>query len=123
MTICNGGICIRTQFILVKNIQESIIIGIPFLTTIFSFTVNLWGITTRIFEKYIFYKFIFLPKEKEVKLTKEKSISKLVNRKKSHINCLNKKVRIMNIEEQLKNENLKRKIESLEKTRNLLELS
>jgi len=71
MLICNDDVCLRSTFVLIENLLESVILGIPFLTSIFPFKVDTYGLTTEIFGKLIFYKFIFSPREKEVKALKE----------------------------------------------------
>ena len=42
--ICNQGICFKNAFVLVKNMDESIILGTPFLTQNFPFKVATKGI-------------------------------------------------------------------------------
>ena len=55
--ICNQGYCFKTQFILVKNLNSSAIIGTPFITTLYPFRVSEKGIETNILEKKILFEF------------------------------------------------------------------
>ena len=38
--ICKNGICIKTSFLLVKNISHQIVLGTPFLTQLYSFSID-----------------------------------------------------------------------------------
>ncbi|KAA0058433.1 Enzymatic polyprotein [Cucumis melo var. makuwa] len=55
--VCKGEVCLINTFILVKNLNEGIIIGTPFLTQLYPFHVTDKGITSRKFDKEITFEF------------------------------------------------------------------
>ena len=55
--IRNHGICIKQTFILVKDLKEKALLGIPFLSSIYPMWVDNQGIRTKLFEKEILFEF------------------------------------------------------------------
>ena len=51
--ICNQGICIKQIFILVKDLKEKALLGVPFLSSIFPMWVDDQGIRTKLIYIYI----------------------------------------------------------------------
>ena len=47
--ICKKGICIKTSFLLVKNISHQIVLGTPFLTQLYPFQIDSQGLRLKIF--------------------------------------------------------------------------
>ena len=58
---CNQGICIKQTFILVKDLKEKALIGIPFLSSIFPMWVDNQGIRTKLLDKEILFEFASPP--------------------------------------------------------------
>ncbi|GAV92073.1 hypothetical protein CFOL_v3_35457 [Cephalotus follicularis] len=109
--ICNGGICIKQSFILVKYLDIGIILGQPFLEIIKPFKVTNEGITTKLFQQKILFAFNEKPIIKEIDLLKTFSLFKehsikMIEAKENHLS--NKK-----LENQLQNSQIKEKIGSL----------
>ena len=44
--ICQNNYCFRTQFVLVQNITEPLILGTPFITLLYHFQVNDEGVNS-----------------------------------------------------------------------------
>ncbi|RVW18029.1 hypothetical protein CK203_115089 [Vitis vinifera] len=55
--IRNHDICIKQTFILVKNLKEKALLGIPFLSSIYPLWVDNQGIRTKLFDKEILFEF------------------------------------------------------------------
>lgn len=55
--ICQNNVCFQTSFILVKNMTDNVILGLPFIGMIYPFTTNNIGITTTHLGKEITFKF------------------------------------------------------------------
>uniref|UniRef100_A0A9I9CQI6 CCHC-type domain-containing protein n=1 Tax=Cucumis melo TaxID=3656 RepID=A0A9I9CQI6_CUCME len=55
--ICKGDVCLINTFILVKNLNEGIILGTPFLTQLYPFHVTDKGIVSKKFDKEITFEF------------------------------------------------------------------
>ena len=55
--IRNHGICIKQTFILVKDLKEKALLGIPFLSYIYPMWVDNQGIRTKLFDKEILFEF------------------------------------------------------------------
>ncbi|KAL5861522.1 hypothetical protein ACOSQ4_002818 [Xanthoceras sorbifolium] len=64
--VYNNGVCFETPFILVKGLLESIILGTPFLSMIYPFTVAAEGIESNIDGRSIKFAFAQQPKYKEI---------------------------------------------------------
>ena len=45
--IFKNGICIKTSFLLVKNISHQIVLGTPFLTKLYPFSIDSQGLKTK----------------------------------------------------------------------------
>ena len=56
--ICKKGICIKTSFLLVKNISHQIVLGTPFLTQLYPFQINNQGLRTKYNNQEILFEFI-----------------------------------------------------------------
>ena len=55
--IRNHDICIKQTFILVKDLKEKPLLGIPFLSSIYPLWVDNQGIRTKLFDKEILFEF------------------------------------------------------------------
>ena len=98
--VCNKGKCYNNSFILTKDITEEVILGTPFLTQIYPFTVNSRGIISR----GNLFEFITPIKTKELKSIQEseEEFINLLNQKNSQIKLLQKEIKYEKIEQQIK---------------------
>ena len=118
--ICNNGLCFKTTFILVKNINTKVILGNPFLALLYPFSVTEEGISTKILGQEIQFKFIFPPVPKEINSLKKISLTREINfltknrirRKENQINFLKHELKYKIIREQLKDPLLTQKIDN-----------
>ena len=55
--IRNHDICIKQTFILVKDLKEKALLGIPFLSSIYPMWVDNQGVRTKLFDKEILFEF------------------------------------------------------------------
>nr|KYP36859.1 hypothetical protein KK1_041991 [Cajanus cajan] len=107
--ICKNKICYETSFVLVKNMNIPCILGTPFLSLLYPFTVTEKGLETKILGNNLCFEFIYPPRSRELNLLKENSTSFITNKRK-HINFLSKEIQYKRIEEQLQNKNLQETI-------------
>ena len=56
--ICKKSICIKTSFLLVKNISHQIVLGTPFLTQLYPFQIDSQGLKTKYNNQEILFEFI-----------------------------------------------------------------
>ena len=56
--ICQDNMCFKTTFVLVKNLTDKVILGNPFLCSLYPFTVDSKGITTQPFGQTIKFEFL-----------------------------------------------------------------
>ena len=56
--ICKNGICIKTSFLLVKNISHQIVLGTPFLIQLYPFQIDSQGLRTKYNNQEILFEFI-----------------------------------------------------------------
>ena len=64
--ICKNGICIKTSFLIVKNINHQIVLGTPFLTQLYPFQIDNQGLKTKYNNQEIIFEFIRGIKVKEI---------------------------------------------------------
>ncbi|RVW39314.1 polyprotein [Vitis vinifera] len=69
--ICNQGICIKQTFILVKDLKEKALLGVPFLSSIFPMWVDDQGIRTKLLDKEILFEFANPPEERSINTIKD----------------------------------------------------
>lgn len=96
-------ICYKTSFLLVKNIQETIILGTHFLTLLHPFIVDNISITTNALGREVKFEFLDQPRIRDLNFVQSKDISfiNIINNKRKHINFINKEIHFKRIEEQL----------------------
>ena len=100
--VCNQGFCISTPFILVKGLSCPVILGTPFITTIYPFHVDYTGITANILGKNLQFKFIFPMAQKELQQLQQLACSiNLIQNKQKHIQFLKQDLNNLKIQEQL----------------------
>ena len=56
--ICKNGICIKTSFLLVKNISHQIVLRTPFLTQLYSFQIDGKELHTKHKDQQILFEFV-----------------------------------------------------------------
>ena len=96
--ICNQGICIKQTFILVKDLKEKALLGVPFLSSIFPMWVDDQGIRTKLLDKEILFEFANLPSERSINTLKDQ----VIVAKENHVNLLKHEIALVRIEDQLK---------------------
>ena len=64
--ICQYNYCFRTQFVLVQNMTEHLILGTPFITLLYPFQVTDEGVKITILGNTIFSPFIYLLMKNEM---------------------------------------------------------
>ncbi|KAA0066357.1 Enzymatic polyprotein [Cucumis melo var. makuwa] len=77
--ICKGDVCLVNTFILVKNLNEGIILGTPFLTQLYPFHVIDKGIVSKKFDKEITFEFTHLVTPKYISNIEEE-VRQFINR-------------------------------------------
>ncbi|KAK2370424.1 hypothetical protein QL285_083475 [Trifolium repens] len=110
--ICKDHVCYKTHFLLVKNIHQHIILGTPFLSLLYPFTVSHEAITSNALGREVIFRFFEAPRTKDLNTVQNLSTStiNLISQKKKHINMLNKEIQYKRIENQLESKNIKDKI-------------
>ena len=77
--IYKDGICIKTSFLLVKNISHQIVLGTPFITQLYPFHIDSQGVQTTYKSQQILFEFF-----KGIEI-------KEINQLQDHINLLQQK--------------------------------
>ena len=96
--ICNQDICIKQTFILVKDLKEKALLGVPFLSFIYPMWVDDQGIRTKLLDKEILFEFANPPDERSINTLGDQ----VIQAKESHVNLLKQEINLVRIEEQLK---------------------
>jgi hypothetical protein len=78
--IHRDGIFIKTTFVLVKNITNKVILGNPFITSLYPIKeISEKGLTTQILDQEVTFPFVMPPMTQDINLVKEISFSKELN--------------------------------------------
>ncbi|KAL6336194.1 hypothetical protein AAG906_011076 [Vitis piasezkii] len=107
--ICNQGICIKQTFILVKDLKEKVLLGVPFLSSIFPMWVDDQGIKTKLLDQEILFEFANPPGERSINTIKDQ----VIKAKQNHINLLKQEIALVRIEDQLEVKKTQDAIKSL----------
>jgi hypothetical protein len=77
--VCQDNVCFKTTFVLVKNMTDKVILGLPFITLWYPFTTDHNGLITYLVDENVKFKFLAKPKRSQLNAYKSNSISKSVN--------------------------------------------
>ena len=99
--VCQDNMCFKTTFVLVKNLTDRAILGNPFLCSLYPFTVDSKGITTRPFGQTIRFRFTSEPIPRNISTIQASTSSDLVSAKTAHIKYLQEEIRYKKVEDQL----------------------
>ena len=55
--VCHGNVCFKIPFVLVKNVTDKVILGLPFINALYPFLVEHDEITTDPFGQKVKFKF------------------------------------------------------------------
>ena len=119
--ICKDKVCFKTSFVLVKNLNDKIILGLPFICLLLPFTTDVDGIMTAPFGQPVKFNFLNLIEEEDTKIIKENLISQsicLIKNKENHLKFLKDELHHQRIEQQLNCEILQQKIEKFQEKLN-----
>ena len=107
--VCHNNVCFKIPSILVKNMTNKVILGLPFINALYPFLVEHDGITTDPLGQKV--KFKFASKyEIDIDYT-----SNLIHAKVKHLNFLKQEVRYKKIAEQISDKLLQSKIDNFQK--------
>ena len=115
--VCQDNMCFKTTFVLVKNLTDKVILGNPFLCSLYPFTVDSKGITTQPFGQTIRFRFIGEPVPRNISTIQANTVSKTVNlisAKTTHIKYLQEEIRYKKVEDQLACKTLQEEIRKFE---------
>ena len=108
--VCHNNVCFKIPSILVKNMTNKVILGLPFINALYPFLVENDGITTDPLGQKV--KFKFASKyEIDIDYT-----SNLIHAKVKHLNFLKQEVRYKKIAEQISDKLLQSKIDNFQKS-------
>ena len=110
--ICKNGICIKTSFLLVKNISHQIVLGTPFLTQLYHFSMDSQGLKTKYNNQNILFEFI---KGIEVKqINQVEDFINLIQQKQQHVKFFKKEIQYKKTEENLKSKQIQDRIKQIQ---------
>jgi hypothetical protein len=112
--VCKDKVCFKTSFVLVKNLNDKIILGLPFIHLLYLFAIEEDGITTAPFGQIVKFNFLNKIELNTTNMLKENLISQsicLITNKRKHVNFLNKEIKFKRLEQQLTCKILQQRIE------------
>ena len=98
--VCKDKVCFKTSFVLVKNLNDKVILGLPFIHLLYPFTTEVDGITTAPFGQPVKFNFLNRIEENAAKLLKDNLISQsicLINNKTKQLKFLNEEVQFKDL--------------------------
>ena len=101
--ICKDKVCFNTSFVLVKNMSDKVIIGLPFIHLLLPFTTDVDGITTAPFGQPVKFEFLQQFEENDIKMLQNNLISQsicLIQNKEKQIKFLKDEIYHQRIERQ-----------------------
>ena len=110
--ICKNGICIKTSFSLVKNISHQIVLGTPFLTQLYPFSIDSQGLKTKYNNQDILFEFIKGIEVKEINQVQD--FINLLHQKQQHVKFLKKEIQYKKTEENLKSKQIQERIKQIQ---------
>ena len=93
--VCHDNVCFKIPSVLVKNMTDKVILGLPFINALYPFLVEHDGITADPFGQKVKFKF--------VSKTEIDDALNLIHAKIKHLNFLQQEVRYKKIAEQISN--------------------
>ena len=111
--ICKKGICIKTSFLLVKNISHQIVLGTPFLTQLYPFQIDSQGLRTKYNNQKILFEFIKGIEVKEINQVQD--FISLIQQKQKQVKFLNKEIQYKRIKDNLQSEHIQERIKNIQK--------
>ena len=103
--VCHDNVCFKIPFVLVKNMTDKVILGLPFINALYHFLVEHDGITTDPFGQKVKFKFA---SKSEIDV----DALNLIHAKIKHFNFLQQEVRYKKIAEQISDKLLQSKIDN-----------
>ena len=110
--ICKNGICIKTSFLLVKNISHQIVLGTPFLTQLYPFQIDSQGLRTKYNNQEILFEFIRGIEVKEINQVQD--FISLIQQKQKQVKFLTKEIQYRKTEENLQSEQIQERIKQIQ---------
>ena len=111
--ICKKGICIKTSFLLVKNISHQIVLGTPFLTQLYPFQIDSKGLRTKYNNQEILFEFIKGIEVKEINQVQD--FISLLQQKHKQVKFLRKEIQYKKTEENLESKQIQERIKNIQK--------
>ena len=105
--VYHDNVCFKIPSVLVKNMTDKVILGLPFINALYPFLVEHDGITTDPFGQKVKFKFAS-------KIEIDDTLN-LIHAKVKHLNFLQQEVRYKKIAEQISNKLLQSKIDNFQK--------
>jgi hypothetical protein len=98
--VCKDKVCFKTSFVLVKNLNDKVILGLPFIHLLYPFTTEEDGITIALFGQPVKFNFLNKIEENFAKLLKDNLISQsicLIKNKEKQLKFLKDEVHFQRI--------------------------
>ena len=111
--ICKNGICIKTSFLLIKNISHQIILETPFLTQLYPFYIDSKGLQTTYKDQQILFEIVKGVELKEINQLQDHI--NLLQQKQQEVKFLKKEVQYKKTKENLKSNQLQDRIKQVQK--------
>lgn len=115
--VCQNKICFKTSFVLIQNITDEVILGLPFISLLYPFQVEYDGVTSSQLGEKVKFEFLTKPELHSLKLLQKLAVSKsvkLIQNKTKQVNFLKEEIKFKRVEQQLADKSLQSQISKFE---------
>ncbi|KAK0602627.1 hypothetical protein LWI29_035373 [Acer saccharum] len=118
--VCNDGVCYNTSFLMVKNLSQNVILGLPFIHLISPFKVTSEGLISEYLGKEILFPFTFPILVRDLNTLKNKSVFlenqiANINIKQDYLSFLKNDLHFERQEKHLEDPKLQQKIQTFKR--------
>lgn len=116
--VYQNKICFKTSFVLIKNITDKVILGLPFISLLYPLQVEFDGVISSHLGEKVKFEFLTKPELHNLKSLQKNIIAKtitLIKDKNSQVNYLREEAKAKRIESQLRNPSLQQQVQNFEK--------
>ncbi|CAL9000081.1 unnamed protein product, partial [Prunus brigantina] len=113
--VCQNRVCFKTSFVLIKNITDRVILGLPFISLLYPLQVEFDGVVSSYLGEKVKFEFLTRSELHDLKILHRNVTTTLIHDKTNQIRYLQDEVKNKRIESQLINPSLQQQILEFEK--------
>ncbi|CAL8991632.1 unnamed protein product [Prunus brigantina] len=113
--VCQNRVCFKTSFVLIKNITDKVILGLPFISLLYPLQVEFDGVVSSYLGEKVKFEFLTRSELHDLKLLNKNVTTTLIHDKTNQIRYLQEEAKNKRIESQLAKPSLQQQIHDFER--------